>query len=78
MDIRYVGEYLDFAGVAVMVLGAVISVPTAVWGPKMDEGGGRQAPKSVYLQYRQLAASQPKRWMIGTMRYGASREQFAY
>ncbi|MCW2134170.1 hypothetical protein B0G38_003354 [Arthrobacter sp. VKM Ac-2550] len=25
-----------------------------------------------------IVASQLKRWMIGTMHYGASREQFAY
>ena len=58
MDFRHVidlmGQYLDFAGVAVMVLGAVISVPMAVWGPQGDQDGRRQAPTSVYRQYRQL------------------------
>lgn len=58
MDFQHIieltGEYLDFVGVAIMVLGAMISVPMAVWGPNLEEGGVRQGSKSVYRQYRQL------------------------
>lgn len=58
MDFRHVieilGQYMDFAGVAVMVLGAVISVPMALRGRKAADRKGRSGPYSVYRQYRQL------------------------
>lgn len=51
--IEVVGRYMDFAGVAVMVVGAVISIPLAVRGyrPKRADG---LAPLSAYRAYRQL------------------------
>lgn len=39
---------------------------------------GSSIPAHVNLPAVHMAASQLKRWMIGTMHYGASREQFAY
>lgn len=52
--IETIGRYMDFVGVAVMVIGAVVSVPMALRGhqPKrLPEGA---APVSVYRAYRQL------------------------
>lgn len=52
--IETVGRFMDFAGVAVMVIGAVVSIPMAVRGfqPKrLPEGAERL---SVYRSYRQL------------------------
>ena len=52
--IQTVGEFMDMAGVAVMVLGALVSLPMALRGyrpRKLPEGS---APLSVYRSYRQL------------------------
>ncbi|XAS64753.1 DUF1622 domain-containing protein [Pseudarthrobacter sp. So.54] len=52
--IQTVGEFMDMAGVAVMVLGALVSLPMALRGyqpRKLPEG---YAPLSVYRSYRQL------------------------
>ncbi|UVJ40534.1 DUF1622 domain-containing protein [Arthrobacter sp. CJ23] len=51
--IETVGRYMDFAGVAVMVLGALVSIPMALRGyrPKRAAGLGEL---SVYRAYRQL------------------------
>ncbi|WP_347110115.1 DUF1622 domain-containing protein [Paenarthrobacter sp. S56] len=51
--IEAVGRYMDFAGVAVMVIGAVVSLPMALRGyqPKRADG---LAPFSPYRAYRQL------------------------
>ena len=58
MDFRQIieaaGQYLDFAGVAVMVVGAVISLPLAVWGRSFPGRSDRRPAASVYRQYRQL------------------------
>ena len=52
--IEAVGEYMDVAGVAVMVIGAVVSVPMALRGfqPRRLPDGAK--PFSVYRSYRQL------------------------
>ncbi len=58
MDLQHiietVGRYMDFAGVAVMVVGAVISIPMALRGfqPKRLPAGSE--PLSAYRSYRQL------------------------
>ncbi|WP_026535625.1 transposase, partial [Arthrobacter sp. H14] len=39
---------------------------------------GSTIPAHVNLPAVHMVASQLKRWMIGTMHYGASQEQFAY
>ncbi|GAA3275595.1 DUF1622 domain-containing protein [Paenarthrobacter aurescens] len=51
--IEEVGRYMDFAGVAVMVIGALVSVPLALRGfqPKRARG---LTPLSPYRSYRQL------------------------
>ena len=52
--IRDVGGYMDLAGVAVMVIGAVVSIPMALRGfqpRRLPEGA---EPLSVYRSYRQL------------------------
>jgi uncharacterized membrane protein len=58
MDFRQIieaaGQYLDFAGVAVMVVGAVISLPLAVRGRSFPGRSDRRPAASVYRQYRQL------------------------
>ncbi|WP_285247688.1 MULTISPECIES: DUF1622 domain-containing protein [unclassified Pseudarthrobacter] len=57
MDLRLIietsGRYLDFAGVAVMVIGAVVSVPLAVRRRNLEEGS-RPLNRSLYREYRQL------------------------
>ena len=57
MDLRLIietsGRYLDFAGVAVMVLGAVISVPLAVRRRNLGKDS-RRPGRSLYREYRQL------------------------
>ena len=57
MDLRLIiettGRYLDFAGVAVMVIGAVVSVPLAVRRRNLEEGS-RRPNRSLYREYRQL------------------------
>mgnify|MGYP003111411926 CR=1 FL=1 len=52
--IQAVGGYMDVAGVAVMVIGAVVSVPMALRGfqPRRRPEGAE--PISVYRSYRQL------------------------
>lgn len=52
--IESVGRFMDFAGVAVMVIGAVVSIPMALRGfqPKRLPEGSE--PLSVYRSYRQL------------------------
>ncbi|MDN4644276.1 DUF1622 domain-containing protein [Arthrobacter sp. PsM3] len=52
--IEAVGSYMDIAGVAVMVIGAVVSIPMAIRGyqpQRLPEGAERL---SVYRSYRQL------------------------
>jgi uncharacterized membrane protein len=52
--IETIGRFMDFAGVAVMVIGAVVSIPMALRGyrpRRMPEGS---EPLSVYRSYRQL------------------------
>ena len=52
--IEAVGGYMDAAGVAVMVLGAMVSLPLAIRGfqpRRLPEGA---EPLSVYRSYRQL------------------------
>ncbi|CAI3793551.1 DUF1622 domain-containing protein [Pseudarthrobacter sp. MM222] len=52
--IETVGRYMDFAGVAVMVIGAVVSIPLALRGfqPRRLPAGAE--PLSAYRSYRQL------------------------
>ena len=52
--IETAGQYMDFAGVAIMVIGAVVSIPLAVRGRSFAESEGRAERRSVYRQYRQL------------------------
>lgn len=58
MDFRHiietVGQLVDFAGVAVMVIGALISIPLAVRGhqPRRLPAGAEKL--TVYRSYRQL------------------------
>lgn len=58
MDFRQIietaGQYLDFAGVAVMVIGAVISVPLAARRRSFPRSSDGREGISVYRQYRQL------------------------
>jgi uncharacterized membrane protein len=52
--IETIGRFMDFAGVAIMVVGAVVSIPMAIRGfqPKRLPEGAE--PLSVYRSYRQL------------------------
>jgi uncharacterized membrane protein len=52
--IETVGEFVDFAGVAVMVIGALVSIPLALRGhqPRNLPAGAENL--SVYRLYRQL------------------------
>ena len=52
--IETVGQFVDFAGVAVMVIGALISIPLAVRGhqPRRLPAGAEKL--TVYRSYRQL------------------------
>ncbi|MCA4133969.1 DUF1622 domain-containing protein [Arthrobacter sp. M4] len=52
--IETTGRVVDFAGVAVMVIGAVVSIPLALRGyqPKRAQAAG--VKMSVYRTYRQL------------------------
>ncbi|MDQ0240800.1 MULTISPECIES: DUF1622 domain-containing protein [Arthrobacter] len=52
--IEAVGRYMDFAGVAVMVVGAIASIPLALRGYKPKRLPASSAPLSVYRSYRQL------------------------
>lgn len=49
--IETAGQYLDAAGVAAMIIGALVSIPLAVRG---RDGTGRTPSTSVYRSYRQL------------------------
>ncbi|MGO4193661.1 DUF1622 domain-containing protein [Arthrobacter sp. YAF17] len=52
--IEAAGRYMDVAGVAIMVIGAVVSIPLALRGfqPRGQTPGAE--PFSVYRSYRQL------------------------
>ncbi|AXJ10167.1 DUF1622 domain-containing protein [Arthrobacter sp. PM3] len=52
--IETVGGFVDFAGVAVMVLGAVVSVPLAFRGYQPSRLPPGSEPLSFYRAYRQL------------------------
>lgn len=52
--IETVGRYMDFAGVAVMVAGAVVSIPLALRGFQPRRLPAGSEPLSVYRSYRQL------------------------
>jgi uncharacterized membrane protein len=58
MDFRQIietaGQYMDFAGVAIMVIGAVVSIPLAVRGRNFPRTRGGPEHQSVYREYRQL------------------------
>lgn len=51
--IEAVGRYMDAAGVAVMVVGALVSIPMAVRGYQPERARGL-APFTPYRAYRQL------------------------
>ena len=51
--IEAVGQLMDVAGVAVMVLGAVLSIPLALRQSRLPADAGTR-PLSVYRSYRQL------------------------
>ena len=52
--IETVGRYMDFAGVAVMVIGAVVSIPLALRGFQPRRLPAGSEPLSAYRSYRQL------------------------
>ncbi len=52
--IETVGTYVDVAGVAVMVIGAVVSIPLALRGFQFQGRPAGSGPLSVYRSYRQL------------------------
>ena len=52
--IEAVGRFMDVAGVAVMVIGAVVSVPMAFRGFQPRKPPAGTEPLSVYRSYRQL------------------------
>lgn len=52
--IETAGQYMDFAGVAIMVIGAIVSIPLAVRGRSFPRSGTGPERASVYRQYRQL------------------------
>jgi uncharacterized membrane protein len=52
--IETAGQYMDFAGVAIMVIGALVSIPLAVRGRSLPRSGTGPERLSVYRQYRQL------------------------
>jgi uncharacterized membrane protein len=58
MDLQHiietVGRYMDFAGVAVMVIGAVVSIPLALRGFQPRRLPPGSEPLSAYRSYRQL------------------------
>ncbi|TLM81506.1 DUF1622 domain-containing protein [Pseudarthrobacter sp. NamE2] len=58
MDFRHiietVGEFVDFAGVAVMVIGALLSIPLALRGYRPRRLRGTNEELSLYRLYRQL------------------------
>jgi uncharacterized membrane protein len=52
--IEAVGKFVDFAGVAVMVIGAVVSIPLALRGYQPRRLPADAERMSVYRSYRQL------------------------
>ncbi len=52
--IEIVGGFMDIAGVAVMVIGAVVSIPMALRGFQPSNLPAGSAPFSPYRSYRQL------------------------
>ncbi|MFI5085190.1 MAG: DUF1622 domain-containing protein [Actinomycetales bacterium] len=52
--IETVGTFLDFAGVAVMVIGALVSLPLALMGHQPERSAAAGGKLSVYRAYRQL------------------------
>lgn len=52
--IETVGRYMDFAGVAVMVIGALVSIPMALRGYRPKRLPADAERLSVYRSYRQL------------------------
>jgi uncharacterized membrane protein len=52
--IEAAGRYMDVAGVAVMVIGAVVSIPLALRGFQFRRQAPGSEPLSVYRSYRQL------------------------
>lgn len=58
MDLQHMietaGRLMDFAGVAVMVVGALVSIPLALRGFQPRKLPAGSAPLSVYRSYRQL------------------------
>ncbi len=52
--IKTVGELLDGVGVAVMVAGAIVSVPMAMKGYGVQRPLRGTGPRTVYRAYRQL------------------------
>jgi uncharacterized membrane protein len=52
--IETVGRFMDFAGVAVMVVGALVSIPLALRGFQPRRRPAGSEPMSVYRSYRQL------------------------
>lgn len=52
--IESVGGFMDFAGVAVMVLGALVSIPLALRGYQPERRPAGSEPLTVYRSYRQL------------------------
>jgi uncharacterized membrane protein len=58
MDLQHIieaaGRVMDFAGVAVMVIGALVSIPMALRGFQPRRLPPESEPVSVYRSYRQL------------------------
>jgi uncharacterized membrane protein len=52
--IETVGRFMDFAGVAIMVIGALVSIPMALRGFQPRQLPSGSEPLSVYRSYRQL------------------------
>jgi uncharacterized membrane protein len=52
--IEAAGRYMDVAGVAIMVVGAVVSIPLALRGFQPRGQAPGSEPFSVYRSYRQL------------------------
>jgi len=52
--IETVGRFMDFAGVAIMVIGALVSIPMALRGFQPRQLPAGSEPLSVYRSYRQL------------------------
>jgi uncharacterized membrane protein len=52
--IEAVGQFVDFAGVAVMVIGAVVSLPLAIRGHQPRQLPAEAEKLGIYRSYRQL------------------------